>query len=279
VKTFFLNVWFYAAFAVFAVLDLPVFTALSVADRLLLPQRKAARRLRLRIHRFGRQVVWLLRPVAPVVREGEGWEPLVGGVYVANHRSFSDPWLISQLPRAEMVQIVNRWPFKIPVLGLVAKCAGYLDIKGMTLDAFLETGAKLLNDKVTLVSFPEGTRSRDGSLGAFHGEIFRLIKQTGATVVPLVITGHERTPARGSMVLRPTKIRMRLLPPLTVAEYGEWSPFKLKETVRDRIRDASQNMEGERPREPQMEGERPREPQQGMCEFYLPSSATEVMAK
>ena len=237
-KTFFLNVWFYAAFAVFAVLDLPVFTVLSVADCLLLPRRAALRRLRLRIHRFGRQVIWLLRPIAPVVREGVGCEPLVGGVYVANHRSFSDPWLISQLPRAEMVQIVNRWPFKIPVLGLVAKCAGYLDIKGMTLERFIETGAELLNDKVTLVSFPEGTRSRDGSLGVFNGEIFRLAKQVGAPVVPLVITGHERTPARGSMVLRPSKIRMRLLPPLTVAEYGDWSAFKLKETVRDRIRDA-----------------------------------------
>ena len=243
-KTFFLNVWFYAAFAVFGLCDLPVFAGLSVADRLLLPQRAALRRLRLRIHRFGQQVIWLLRPIAPVVREGEGWEPLEGGVYVANHRSFSDPWLISQLPRAEIVQIVNRWPFKIPVLGIVAKLAGYIDIKGMPLERFIETGSALLNDKVTLVSFPEGTRSRDGTLGVFNGEIFRLVKQTGVPVVPLVIIGHERTPARGSMVLRPTKIRMKLLPPLTIVEYGEWSAFKLKETVRDRIRDAVQEMEG-----------------------------------
>jgi len=270
-KTLLLNAWFYTAFAVFAVADLPVFAALSVADRLLLPRRAALRRLRLRVHRFGRQVVWLLRPIAPVVREGAGWEPLVGGVYVANHRSFSDPWLVSQLPRAEMVQIVNRWPFKIPVLGFVAKLAGYINIKGMTLERFLETGAGLLNDNVTLISFPEGTRSRDGSLGVFNGEIFRLVKQTGAPVVPLVITGHERTPARGSLVLRPSVIRMKLLPPLTVAEYGGWSVFKLKETVRERIRDAIKEMEGERPREPlegeikKMEGECPHEPEGAAC--------------
>ena len=102
----------------------------------------------------------------------------------------------------------------------------------------------LLNDKVSLVSFPEGTRSPSGKLGVFHGEIFRLVKRTGVPVVPLVFSGNARTPKKGSLVLHPSVIRMRLLPPLTEAEYKDWSVFRLKETVRDRIRDAVQEMEG-----------------------------------
>lgn len=246
-KTFLLNLWFFTAFAVLGLCILPVFSGITLVDWLVLPRGAAERRLRFRIHRFGRFVVWLLRPIAPVVREGTGWAvPLTGGcVYVSNHRSFSDPWLISQLPRGAVVQIVNRWPFRIPVLGAVARLAGYIDIKGMTLESFLETGARLLlEDRVMLVSFPEGSRSPNGKLGAFHGEIFRLIKQTGVPVFPLVLAGNSRTPMKGSLVLHPSVIRMRLLDPLTEAEYRDWTAFKLKETVRDRIRLASDDMEG-----------------------------------
>ena len=245
-KTFFLNVWFFTAFTVYGLCNLPVFFSITLVERMALPRAVATRRLRMRIHRFGQWVIWLLRPIAPVIREGLGWaKAQTGGcVYVSNHRSFSDPWLISQLPRGSAVQIVNRWPFKIPVLGIVARLAGYVDVKNMTLEHFLETGSRLLlEEKVMLISFPEGTRSATGKLGAFHGELFRLVKQTGVPVFPLVITGNERTPRKGSLILHPSTIRMRLLEPLTEADYRDWSAFKLKETVRDRIRLAAHNME------------------------------------
>lgn len=245
-KTFFLNVWFYTAFAVFGLCDLPVFFGITLADWMVLPYRAARRRMRLRIHRFGRQVIWLLRPIAPVVREGPGWAAARTGncVYVCNHRSFSDPWLISQLPRGPIVQIVNRWPFNIPVLGPAARMAGYVDAKRLTLEQFLETGKRLLaEENVMLVSFPEGTRSPSGKLGGFHGEIFRLVKQTGVPLFPLVFAGNGRTPLKGSWVLHPSVIRMRLLSPLTEADYRDWTAFKLKETVRERIRQALHEME------------------------------------
>lgn len=246
-KTFLLNLWFFTAFIVFGLCNISVFFGITLVDRLVLPRRKAERRLRLRIHRFGQFVIWLLRPIAPVVREGPGWDKAQAdaGVFVCNHRSFSDPWLISQLPRREMVQIVNRWPFKIPVLGAVARMAGYIDITRMTLEKFLEVGTHLLlEENVMLISFPEGTRSPSGKLAAFHGEIFRLIMQTGVPVYPLVITGNSQTPPKGSLVLHPSVIRMRLLPPLKEADYQGWTAFKLKETIRDQIRNALHNMEG-----------------------------------
>ena len=247
-KTFFLNIWFFSAFTVYGLCNLPVFFGATFVDRLVLPRTTAARRLRLRIQRFGQRVVWLLRPIAPVIREGPGWEKTQTErcVYVINHRSFSDPWLISQLPHSPGVQIVNRWPFRIPVLGIVARLAGYMDIKNMTLEHFLEAGSRLLlEEKVVLVSFPEGTRSTSGKLGAFHGELFRLVKQTGVPLFPLAITGNERTPHKGSLILHPSTIRMRLLEPLTETDYRDWSAFKLKENVRGRIRQALHNMEGE----------------------------------
>lgn len=246
-KTFLLNLWFFTAFTVCGLCILPVFLGITLIDWLVLPRCAAERRLRLRIHRFGRFVIWLLRPIAPVVREGPGWavSQTSSCVYVSNHRSFSDPWLISQLPRGAIVQIVNQWPFRIPVLGIVARLAGYIDIKGMTLESFLETGTRLLlEDRAMLVSFPEGSRSPTGKPKAFHGEIFRLIKQTGVPVFPLVFAGNSRTPMKGSLVLHPSVIRMRLLTPITEAEYRGWTAFKLKETVRDRIRLASDDMEG-----------------------------------
>ena len=246
VKTLLYNVIFYLVFSVFALLYLPLFILLVFMDRLFLTRRRAAHRLRLRIQFFGRAVLTLLRPIAPVVCEGDGWkEALEGGcVYICNHRSFSDPFLIASLPRVEVVQIVNKWPFHIPVLGLVARLASYVDVRRMTLEQFYEKGSSLLSEGVKLVSFPEGTRSVGRKTGGFHGAIFRLVQMTGVPLFPIAISGNECTPKKGSLILHFSVIRMRMLAPITGAESRNMTAFRLKEEVRERIRLALAEMEG-----------------------------------
>ena len=49
-------------------------------------------------------------------------------IFVCNHRAASDAFLMCVLP-VEAVQVVNTWPFHLPVLGRFARMAGYLNIK------------------------------------------------------------------------------------------------------------------------------------------------------
>jgi len=114
----------------------------------------------------------------------------------------------------------------------------------MPFESFSKKVADLLNNGVSIAAFPEGTRSADGSLGQFHGSIFRVALQTGYPVVPLCITGNEKIPARGTLLLRPGTIKIHKLSPITYDEYRGFTPYKLKNMVRRLIADEIEVMEG-----------------------------------
>jgi len=155
-------------------------------------------------------------------------------IFVCNHRSASDGFLMSLLP-VEGVQVVNIWPFRIPVIGFFASKAGYLNIKMMKSEEFCDKAVELLREKVSIIFFPEGTRSGSKKVGNFHGAAFRLALKSKASIVPLCITGNENTPPKGSLLLRSGTIRIRRLPAMTWSEYKELSVYKLKNKVREII--------------------------------------------
>jgi len=135
----------------------------------------------------------------------------------------------------EIVQVVNTWPFKLPVYGFFARLAGYLNVKQMTIESFLAQGKELLAQGVAIVGFPEGTRSINLKMGPFHGALFRLALASKVPIVPVCLSGTERTPPKGVLWIYPTDVRVRKLPAIAYHTYKEMSPFKLKNYVHDLI--------------------------------------------
>ena len=166
-------------------------------------------------------------------------------IYICNHRSASDGFLVAMLP-GEGVQVVNVWPFKLPVLGFFARLAGYLSIREMPASEFMHRSAKLLSEGVSIVAFPEGTRSGSRKMAPFHGALFRLALKTGAPIVPVCLSGSEKTPPKGSGILHPSRICVRTLDALTNEDYAEMTPFKLKTRVRNRMVAELETMESAR---------------------------------
>jgi len=235
-KRVWLNLQFYPAFFLFSLVAIPAL-ALSVAALApFIGHRRAMRRFRRAISWYGWVVINVLPfPLVRVRYEDAGGElPPGGALVVCNHRSTSDPFLMACLPR-EYVQIVNDWPFRLPVLGFFARCAGYLSVKEMPVDEFYARAGRLLADGVGLIAFPEGTRSASRNVGPFHSSVFRLALQRQVPIVPVCIIGNERIPLRGTGWLDPGVIRVRKLPAILPDEYRAWSPFQLKARVRDRI--------------------------------------------
>jgi 1-acyl-sn-glycerol-3-phosphate acyltransferase len=144
----------------------------------------------------------------------------------------------------EIVQVVNIWPFKLPVLGFMARAAGYLSVREMPFEEFSRRVTDLLNQGVSVVAFPEGTRSADGSLGQFHSSIFRVALTSGYPIAPVCITGNEKIPARGTLLLKPGIIKMHKLPHLKFEDFKNQSPFKLKNDVRQLIARGIEAAEG-----------------------------------
>ncbi|HEY1921502.1 MAG TPA: lysophospholipid acyltransferase family protein, partial [Tepidisphaeraceae bacterium] len=88
---------------------------------------------------------------------------------------------------------------------------------------------------VSIIAFPEGTRSGSRRMGQFHGSAFRLAQHAGVKICPLAISGNENIPHRGSLLLHPGHIVMTKLPSVTCEQYKEMNAFTLKTRVRETI--------------------------------------------
>jgi 1-acyl-sn-glycerol-3-phosphate acyltransferase len=247
-KLAYLNTAFYAAFFAFSLVAIPVLAVFTAVCGLIFPRRYVLKRLRRAISWWGAVVIRLYVLSFSLVRlkhEGIGKRGDGGPfVFVCNHRSVSDAFFMALLP-FEVIQVVNVWPFGIPVLGIIAKTAGYISLWETPYEEFLAKTTELLKEGVSIVAFPEGTRSRDASVGQFHSAIFRVALETKVPIVPLCITGTENIPPVGSLLLRPGLIMVRQLKPIAWEEYGQLSPFSLKNHIRRIIIDETAAMERE----------------------------------
>jgi len=239
-----LNLWFYSSFLLLSSVVIPALTFAVAVSRPLSQIRGVMRRFRMAIQLYGRMVIRLPWPWIKVRLENPGRVYGPGPyIFVCNHRSSSDPFLMGALPPMECVQVVNVWPFRIPVLGFFARMAGYLNINVMGAESFFREAENLLNQGVSIIFFPEGTRSGSRDMGTFHGAAFRLFLESGVPIVPVCIAGNERVPPKGSLLLEPGTVRLRILPPVLLAGLEDWSPFQLKNHVRDMIQKELNTME------------------------------------
>ena len=233
---------FYPLLAVYTAVAL---AGLSTAMSLGAPfvsHRENMRRFRRMISIYGYGIIrGLARPVVRAVYDSPPREARTAKIFVSNHVSSSDPFFMAFFPESA-VQVVNLWPFKLPVLGIFARLAGYLSIRAMSPEAFQAAGTRLLGEGISIIAFPEGTRAESGPMGPFHGALFRLAQATRTPLVPVCIVGNERTPAKGSWILEPATVRMRCLPEMAWNEFSHMTPYQLKNHVRRLIQDEVDRM-------------------------------------
>ncbi len=229
-----LNTQFYILFLLCTVSCISFFSIIVVMQALFLSHRSTMERFRRAIKWYGAIVIKVLPfPFVRIICEDvDQDQSIVPCIYICNHRSISDPFLMSLLP-FEIVQVVNKWPFRIPVLGIFAKWSGYLSVNEMTFEEFSSRVSTLLEQRVSIVAFPEGTRSGGKNMGQFHGAMFRIALQTRRPLVPVCITGNEKIPLKGSLLIRPGRIRIRKLKALMWDDYKDLTPFKFKNLVRN----------------------------------------------
>jgi 1-acyl-sn-glycerol-3-phosphate acyltransferase len=158
-------------------------------------------------------------------------------LFVSNHRSMADVYMLSLLPW-EMKFLSKDSVFRIWLLGWEMKLAGDIPIargdKESARKAMLDMRQRLL-DKSSVVVFPEGTRSADGSLGKFREGAFRLAIDLGIDIVPLAIAGTETALPKHSLVFQRTTATVEVLPPISVEGLAPSDAVALAERVRGEI--------------------------------------------
>lgn len=168
-------------------------------------------------------------------------------VFVANHESYADIFLISHLPW-EMKWMSKDTIFRIPFMGWMMRMAGDIYLRRgdrtSALDA-IAAARDRLGKRVSVMIFPEGTRSRGADLLPFKDGAFRLAVEAQVPVVPIAVAGTRDCMAKGSFVVRRARAVARVLEPvetagLTLADVGA-----LKDRVRQTIDRARRELQRE----------------------------------
>lgn len=174
-----------------------------------------------------RFAVW---PFISVRRTGEAPIPSPA-IFVCNHRSAFDAFLVAIVGKA-MIQGVNDWPLRLPLLGFVARQAGYLDMVNRSYEEILEEVRQTAERGISVVVFPEGHRSGDGPLQNFRSGIFRIARELRLPIQPIVINGNQRIPDM-NFRMAPGRIQVELLPAFSEDAIVAFpNAFTLKQHVR-----------------------------------------------
>jgi 1-acyl-sn-glycerol-3-phosphate acyltransferase len=164
------------------------------------------------------------------IRAGESY------VFLSTHQSYMDiPVMLGYLP-AQLRIAAKREVFRIPFLGWHMRRGGHISInRGSTAEAVasLRRAAQEIQPGVSAFLFPEGTRTRDGSLQPFKKGGFKFALQTRLPVVPVTIKGTRQVLPRDSLVFRPGPVQMYLDAPIPTAPLDDRDLPALMRQVRD----------------------------------------------
>ncbi len=139
----------------------------------------------------------------------DGRENFVSGhacIFMANHVSNLDPpALLSNLPGRTGV-FLKRSLMNIPVLGYAFKLGEFIPVarsgNAASAQESVAAATRLIQKGVHIMTFVEGTRSKDGRLLPFKKGPFYLAFETGAPCIPVSIYGTEKLMAKGSFAIR-----------------------------------------------------------------------------
>ena len=182
------------------------------------------------------RMIALTAGVSVRVHGAEHLEPGASYVFLSTHQSYMDiPVMLGYIP-AQLRIAAKREVFLIPFLGWHMRRAGHISInRGSTQEAVetLRRAASEIRPGVSVFLYPEGTRSRDGSLQPFKKGGFKFAQQTRLPVVPVTIVGTRRALPRDSFVFRPTRVDMYLDRPIPTAALSDEDLPALMRSVRD----------------------------------------------
>jgi 1-acyl-sn-glycerol-3-phosphate acyltransferase len=184
-----------------------------------------------------RNVTWLYWSAMWITRNGirasgievrkVGLEHLPAGracIFMCNHVSNLDPPIVLPAIPTRSSVLLKKSLMSIPILGTAMKLGGFIPVeRGSRRDAAkasVEAAARAIAEGVNIVVFPEGTRALDGRLSAFKKGPFFLAMQTGASIVPVAISGTEKMMSKGSTLVTPGVATIEMLPVIEPGNYG-----------------------------------------------------------
>jgi 1-acyl-sn-glycerol-3-phosphate acyltransferase len=167
-------------------------------------------------------------------------DPSASYIYMSNHQSnFDIPVLLAYLP-VQFRWLAKAELFRIPIFGRSMRAAGYISIdrskRASAFESISEAAEKIKNG-VSMMIFPEGTRSIDGKIRPFKRGGFVLAVDSGVPIIPIVLRGTRSIMTKGQLRIKAGHVYMDIQKPIETSDYTRQSKDALIERLRTLICD------------------------------------------
>ena len=159
-------------------------------------------------------------------------------VFCCNHQSNIDPPILFQALHPRLHVLFKSELTKLPLLGKAFQVGGFVPIDRRSREqsmAAIEHAAASLRNGNSFLTFPEGTRSRTGTLLPFKRGPFLMALKAQVPVVPVAIQGGSASMQKGSPIVRPTTVSVRIGKPVETRGMTVSDREKLADLVRSRV--------------------------------------------
>ena len=240
-----LGLYTYVEFFALGVLLLPAFALVALVKR----DRDPANRARGRMMRF---YGWLSSSITPIWRFSVSGTPPAdiasqGYVAISNHESTADPFLLTHLP-FDLRFIAKDSIFRLPLIGWLMKLCGDIPIKrgdAGSVRVMFEKCRETLRAGCSVMIFPEGTRSPDGTLLPFKDGAFQLAIETQRPLLPMALAGTKQCRPKGSLWFGRARARVVVLPPISTTGLTLDDLPRLRDEAREQIQRAAIQLRAE----------------------------------
>lgn len=159
-------------------------------------------------------------------------------VFCSNHQSNVDPPVLFETLHPRMHILYKAELNAIPLLARAFRIGGFIPVDRRNKEAALqsiEAGAASIRAGNTFLIFPEGTRSRTAELLPFKKGGFIMAIKAQAPIVPVAVQGGRAAMRKGSAIVRPVTVSVRIGEPIETAGLSADDRNAVIETTRQRI--------------------------------------------
>ena len=190
---------------VYIVIQMVIWMSLLSLLALFFPQGPAFNKL---VRRVASAAIHLVPGCRYTLKNPHGEDFSKPAVYICNHQSHLDVLALIAL-HSKLIFMTNDWVWKFPFYGAVIRKAGYFPASwGLSVNS--EHVKKMVAEGYSVVIFPEGTRTLDGSIGRFHRGAFLTARELGMDFLPILIRGFHEALPKHDFFLRPHPLSLEI---------------------------------------------------------------------
>ena len=159
-------------------------------------------------------------------------------IFIANHQGYYDIFTLAGYLTVQLRWVSKAVLFRVPFMGWAMRAAGYIPVernnRKQSYQAFLNT-LEAIKEGSSVVIFPEGTRSEDGSIGVFKKGSQLLAQRAKVPMVPVAIIGTRDIIRKGSLLFHPGTVRIIISPCIALEEKDAKKGDEILQEIRNMI--------------------------------------------